>query len=193
MNNIREFFDSIADQWHNDLSDNKKIESLIDFVGSKVGDDVLDVGCGKGVITPILYQKSQKKVIAMDLSKNMIEGAIECHSDNKDLQFICGDFLESGYNNMFDDIVIFNAYPHFLDVEKLSNVVYNALKRGGRFAIIHSLSKEELNTHHKQHALKVSRPLESATREAEKFNSKFDQVLTIDENDRYIIVLKKKV
>ena len=54
-----------------DLSDNNKIESLIDFVGIKVGDDVLDVGCGKGVITPILYQKSQKKVIAMDLSKNI--------------------------------------------------------------------------------------------------------------------------
>lgn len=190
MNNIREFFDSIADQWHNDLSDIKKIESLIDLVGIKVGDDVLDVGCGKGVITPILNQKSQKKVIAMDLSKNMIEGAIECHSDNKDLQFICGDFLESGYNNMFDDIVIFNAYPHFLDVEKLSNAVYNALKRGGRFAIIHSLSKEELNTHHKQHALKVSRPLESAEVESKKFKAHFTTKMCLDTDDSYLILLE---
>ncbi len=190
MNNIREFFDSIADQWHNDLSDIKKIESLIDLVGIKVGDDVLDVGCGKGVITPILNQKSQKKVIAMDLSKNMIEGAIECHSDNNDLQFICGDFLESGYNNMFDDIVIFNAYPHFLDIEKLSNVVYNALKRGGRFAIIHSLSKEELNTHHKQHALKVSRPLESAEVESKKFKAHFTTKMCLDTDDSYLILLE---
>ncbi|MCR4875487.1 MAG: methyltransferase domain-containing protein [Clostridia bacterium] len=190
MNNIREFFDSIADQWHNDLSDIKKIESLIDLVGIKVGDDVLDVGCGKGVITPILYQKSQKKVIAMDLSKNMIEGAIECHSDNKDLQFICGDFLESGYNNMFDEIVIFNAYPHFLDIEKLSNVVYNALKGGGRLAIIHSLSKEELNTHHKQHALKVSRPLESADVESKKFKAHFTTKMCLDTDDSYLILLE---
>ena len=190
MNNIREFFDSIADQWHNDLSDIKKIESLIDLVGIKVGDDVIDVGCGKGIITPILNQKSQKKVIAMDLSKNMIDGAIECHSENKDLQFICGDFLESGYNNQFDDIVIFNAYPHFLDVEKLSNAVYKALKRGGRFAIIHSLSKEELNTHHKQHALKVSRPLESADVESEKFKAHFTTKMCLDTDDSYLILLE---
>ena len=191
-NKVRDFFDSIADQWTNELDDVNKIKSLIDALGIERGDDVLDVGCGKGIITPFLYEKSQSKVIAMDLSPNMIRGAIEAHGDKSDMQFICGDFLESGFNNQFDYIVIFNAYPHFIDVEKLRDTVYTALKPNGHFAIIHSISKEELNTHHKQHAMGVSRPLEAASIEAKKFDQKFEVEKTIDEKDRYLIILGKR-
>ena len=191
-NKIKEFFDSIAKDWDNSLDNLEKIESLIDLLGINKGDDVLDVGCGKGIITPLLYKRSQNKVIAMDLSPNMIRGAIEAYGDKSDLHFVCGDFLEAGIENQFDYIVIFNAYPHFMDVEKLSNVVYKALKPNGHFAIIHSLSKEELNTHHKQHAMGVSRPLEAADIEAKKFDPNFKVEKTIDEKDKYLIILSKR-
>ena len=192
INKVQQFFNDIADSWTNDLDDPKKVESLIDELHIKKGDYVLDVGCGKGVITPLLYKKSQHRVIAMDLSENMIKGAKEIYKDKDILQFICADFLEAGINCQFDYIVIFNAYPHFMDIEKLSNKVYSALKAGGHFAIIHSLSKEELNTHHKQHAMGVSRPLEAAEVEAKKFVPQFNIEKTIDESDRYLIILKKK-
>ena len=191
-NKIKEFFDSIASEWDNSLDNLAKIESLIDMLGIKRGDAVLDVGCGKGIMTPLLYKRSQSKVIAMDLSPNMIRGAIEAYGDKSDLHFVCGDFLEAGIENQFDYIVIFNAYPHFMDVEKLSNVVYKALKPNGHFAIIHSLSKEELNTHHKQHAMGVSRPLEAADIEAKKFDPNFKVEKTIDEKDKYLIILSKR-
>ena len=146
---------------------------------------------GKGVITPLLQQRSQKRVIAVDLSQNMINGAKELYNDDSKYEFICKDFLDGDYVNRFDYIVIFNAYPHFLDVERLANTVYKALKANGHFAIIHSLSKEELNTHHKQHAMGVSRPLESADKEAKKFSSQFIVEKTIDDQDKYLIILKK--
>ena len=192
MNKIKEFFNNIADEWNNDLDDINKIESLLNELYIKNGDSVLDVGCGKGIITPLLSKRSQNRVVAMDLSENMIKGAIESHSVNSNLEFICGDFLESDFKSQFDYIVMFNAYPHFMEVDRLSSVVYKALKDEGHFAIIHSLSKEELNTHHKQHAMKVSRPLDSADMEAKKFVSQFDIEKTIDEKDRYLIILKKK-
>ena len=190
-NKVRDFFDSIAGQWTNELDDVNKIKCLIDLLGIGRGDDVLDVGCGKGIITPFLQEKSQKQVIAVDLSQNMIDGAKSIYNDESKYKFICKDFLDGDYESRFDYIVIFNAYPHFLDVERLRDTAYKALKPNGHFAIIHSLSKEELNTHHKQHAMKVSRPLESAENEAKKFDSKFRIEKTLDEKDRYLIILSK--
>ena len=191
-NKIRDFFDSIANDWSNDLNDKKKVESLINALGICEGDNVLDVGCGKGVITPLLQQISKRQVIAVDLSQNMIDGAKSIYSDESKYKFICKDFLDGEYEDRFDYIVIFNAYPHFMDVERLRDTVYKALKANGHFAIIHSLSKEELNTHHKQHAMGVSRPLQSADEEANKFASQFLIEKTIDDKDKYLIILKKK-
>ena len=67
MNKIKEFFNNIADEWTNDLDDINKIESLLDELHINKGDSVLDVGCGKGIITPLLNKRSQNRVIAMDI------------------------------------------------------------------------------------------------------------------------------
>ena len=190
-NIVRVFFDSIAKDWSNDLNDKQKVESLIDALGICEGDNVLDVGCGKGVITPLLQRKSNRLVIAVDLSQNMIDGAKSIYSDESKYKFICKDFLDGEYKDRFDYIVIFNAYPHFMDVERLKGTVYKALKANGHFAIIHSLSKEELNTHHKQHAMGVSRPLEAADIEAKKFEAQFEIEKCLDKSDSYLIILKK--
>ena len=191
MNNIKAFFNDIAKCWDNALDDKDRISHLLDELNIKKGDMVLDVGCGKGIITPILNEKSQSKVLAIDLSEEMIKGAIEAHKGNNNLEFICGDFLEEGFNNQFDYIVIFNAYPHFLDTAKLCSVVYKALKPNGHFAIVHSIGRKELNTHHKQHAMGVSRPLDEAIIEAKKFEAQFKIEKCLDKDDSYLIVLQK--
>ncbi len=191
MNNVKAFFNDIAKYWDNAEDDVSRISALLDELNIKNGDMVLDVGCGKGIITPILNKKSQSKVLAIDISDEMIKGAIEGHKETNELEFICGDFLEAGFNNKFDYIVIFNAYPHFLDTAKLSNAVYKALKEGGRFAIVHSIGRAQLNTHHKQHAMGVSRPLEAALVEAKKFEAQFKIEKCLEDQDKYIIVLNK--
>lgn len=191
-NKIKDFFNDIAKYWDNADDDMTKIEALIDKLNIKKGDMVLDVGCGKGIITPILQKHSQNKVFAIDLSDEMVKGAIEAHKGNPNLEFKCGDFLQEGYDGQFDYIVIFNAYPHFLDVKCLKDTVYKALKDEGHFAIVHSLSKEQLNTHHKQHAMGVSRPLEDAILEAKKFETQFSLEKCLDGKDSYLIVLKKE-
>ena len=191
MNNIKAFFNDIAKYWDNAEDDISRISTLLDELNIKNGDMVLDVGCGKGIITPILHDKSQSKVLAIDISEEMIKGAIEAHKDNDQLEFICGDFLETGFNNKFDYIVIFNAYPHFMDTAKLNDAVYKALRKGGRFAIVHSIGRAELNTHHKQHAMGVSRPLEEASIEAKKFEAKFKIEKCLENANSYLIVLQK--
>ena len=190
MNKIKAFFDNIASCWDNACDDMHLVNTLLDELNIKNGDMVLDVACGKGIITPLLHDRSQNKVLAIDISDEMIKGAKLKYKGNPDLKFISGDFLEAGFEDQFDYIVMYNAYPHFLDVETLSLVVYKALKKGGHFAIIHSISKEELNSHHEQKAMGVSRYLESAQIEAKKFETQFKLEKCLDDN-AYLIVLKK--
>ena len=190
-NKIKAFFNDIAEHWDNADDDLARIDSLLDELDIKKGDAVLDVGCGKGIITPLLQKRTGNNVLAIDLSDEMIKGAIAAHKDNPHLTFKCGDFVESDFDNQFDYIVIFNAYPHFMNIESLKKAVYKALKKDGHFAIVHSISKEQLNTHHKQHAMGVSRPLERADVEAKKFEAQFKIEKCLDRNDSYIIVLQK--
>ena len=138
MNKIKAFFDNIASCWDNAGDDMNKINALLDELNIKNGDMVLDVACGKGIITPLLNDRSHEKVLAIDLSDEMIKGAKSKYKGHKDLEFISGDFLEAGFENQFDYIVIYNAYPHFINVEALANVAYKALKKNGHLAIVHS-------------------------------------------------------
>ncbi len=192
MNKIKAFFDNIAYCWDNAGDDMIKINALLDELNIKNGDMVLDVACGKGIITPLLNDRSHEKVFAIDLSDEMIKGAKSKYKEHKDLEFISGDFVEAGFEDQFDYIVIYNAYPHFMNVEALSNAAYKALKTNGHLAIIHSIGKDELNTHHKQHAMGVSRPLEAADIEAKKFETQFILEKCLDGKDSYLIVLKKE-
>ncbi len=191
MNKIKAFFDNIAFCWDNAEDDMTKVNALLDELNIKNGDMVLDVACGKGIITPLLHDRSHKRVLAIDLSDEMIKGAKSKYKGNNDLEFISGDFIEAGFEDQFDYIVIYNAYPHFMNVEALSMVAAKALKKNGHLAIVHSIGKDELNTHHKQHAMGVSRPLEAADKEAKKFEAQFGIEKCLDKSDSYLIVLKK--
>ena len=189
MNKIRQFFNDIAPTWHNDESD-ELINSLLNELDIKNGDMVLDLACGKGVMTPYLYERTKNKVVAIDISDNMIAAAKAIHQGNDGLVFICADFLDYDFKEKFDHIIIYNAYPHFLDVEKLSQKAFSLLNKDGHLAIVHSISKEHLNSHHKQKAMGVSRYLEEASIEAKKFKALFNVVKCLDDENKYLILLK---
>lgn len=189
--NVKEFFDSISDSWDNAADDFNIIDNLLEEVDIKEGMNVLDVACGKGVITPRLYDLSKKKVLAIDISPKMIEGAKKKYDKNKNYEFICGDFLKYPFKKRFDYVIIYNAYPHFLDEEKLKNKAYEVLCDKGKLVIMHSLGRKKLNEHHSS-VLMISRLVDSADNEAMKYSDKFNVVKTIDEDDRYLIILEKK-
>lgn len=185
--NIKEFFNRIADSWTNDNSI-EFIKSLLDKVGIKEQDDVLDVGCGKGIITPILYEYSHKCVDGIDLSDRMIS-----YTKNSEKNvFHCGDFLTYDFGKQYDCIVIFNAYPHILNKEALASKAYSVLKENGKLVIMHDLSRKELNTHHEQCAMGISKKLNSPDEEYAFFSDKFNKVLTIDDDKSYMLLMKRK-
>lgn len=193
MDKIEKFFDEKASYFanHDPHSDEEKL-SLLNKALVQKGDVVLDVGCGCGVITPLIFDLTSSDVYAIDLSNNMIQIAKNKNKLNDKLHFIHGNFLTYKFDNKFDKIIIYNAYPHFLDPTTLAKICYLNLNKGGILAILHSISRNELNSHHEAHANKVSRMLFSLNEEVKYFNGYFD-VIRKEENSKSIsIVLKKK-
>jgi demethylmenaquinone methyltransferase/2-methoxy-6-polyprenyl-1,4-benzoquinol methylase len=186
---IKNFFDERACEWDShERTPMSCIEELLLFAQIKSGERVLDVGCGTGVISGSLMQKSGD-VTAVDLSEKMIAEARKKY-EGSGIRFVCAD-LYSFEDGLFDCIVIYNAYPHFTDKAALECKLGALLKTGGRLVIIHSMGREKLNAHHSGHE-GVSAPLQSAEREEKNFENLFKADLLIDEADRYVLRFIKK-
>ena len=191
MDKVREYFDNKANQW--DSFCTKSQEELKDILKDVIvheGDKVLDLACGTGVITNILYEKAKKDIYAVDISPNMINIAKEKYKDLP-IHFSAIDFLDYEEKD-FDVIVLFDAYPHFLDFPSFKNKVCSSLKTGGLFYIIHDCSRDELNHHHMTFAKEVSRGLIPVEKEALQFKDQFDVVKAKEDNRTYRIYLRKK-
>ena len=191
MNIVEEFFDKHAENWDSYAQKNvQELNDLLKDVAIKKGDKVLDLACGTGVITNLLYNKTQTDLYAIDISKKMIEIAKK-KNNQPNIHFQAIDFLN--YKEIdFDAIILFDAYPHFLDVIKFKNQVSKALKSGGILYIIHDCGRDELNNHHMTFAKDVSRLLLPPIEEAKQYRDNFDVIKAFENNKTYQIYLRKK-
>ena len=171
MDKVAEYFDQIASNWDNACQHGEVLDRLISSLAINEDDKVLDVACGTGVISQKLYEKSKTEVDAIDISSEMIK--IAKAKNLKGINFINAD-LYSFRNKKYDIIVIFNAYPHFLELDKFEDALVSLLKPKGKVYIIHDCDREELNSHHKAHAMQVSRMLQDIETEANRFKNHFE-------------------
>lgn len=191
MNNqVKEFFDKIAINYVHD--DNEIIKYLLDCLYLDKCNKIMDLGCGKGIISDKLQKKSKGDIIAVDLSNKMIEMA-KANISNPKVNFINEDFYEFKDKD-YDAIICFDAFPHFLDIEGFVNKANQLLKKDGLLAIIHDCGRNELNSHHQTHALHVSRKLETPEIEFEAFK-KYFKPIELSESDKFykMIMIKKQM
>lgn len=189
---MEEFFDNLSEYWDdNEKASQDELKSFLSFLDIKKGDKVLDLGCGTGIITNLLYEKSNETVIGMDLSKKMIEKAKEKYKNNPNLKFINSNFLTCDFKSKFDYIILFNAYPHFVDKEKFKISVLNALKDNGKLAIIHNLSRKELEICHSNCPFNFSRPIEDSEQEYEIYKPELSLIFYEEDEHSYKAILKK--
>ena len=188
-NMIKSFFDELAYTWDDDEScPTEKMEALLSKIGIKEGDKVLDIACGTGVATSFLHKLSNTEFTGIYLSSKMIEVARLKFHNAQYATFIEGDFLLSNFEYFFDVAVIYNAYPHFLEPHLLANKLKSVLHPKGKFAIVHSLSKEERKAHHFNKASDVSRNLLSPIEEFKSFEQYFNLIYYEDNNEQYMII-----
>jgi len=190
---VEKYFDSLAGEWDSYQECPADIKrALLGKIGIERGARVLDVACGTGAITEELHDLTGEKVKAIDISSEMIKVARRKFAGCDWAEFENVDFFDMREDCVFDAIVIYNAYPHFMDVSALRDKAYSLLKEGGRLAIVHSIGRNCLNSHHKQHAMHVSRMIGAPLEEAKSFAPLFAVQLAEEDDEHYLLVLKKK-
>lgn len=188
---IIEFFDRRAPSWDAELiRSDRKINIILDNAGVKQGSRVLDVACGTGVLMPD-YLSRGAEVTGIDISPEMIKLAEQKYAGTG-VRFICGDVEAADVGQDFDAVVVYNAFPHFPDPERLIFRLSGLLAEGGILTVAHGMSREKIDAHHHGSASKVSIGLMPAEQLAEIFGRHLNVTAVISDDGMYQVAGMRK-
>ena len=185
---VIEFFDKCAPGWDACMIRNDDIiQMILDNAGVKKDSKVLDVACGTGVLIPDYLSRDVSAVTAIDISSEMIKIAQSKFKDKR-VEFICADVMEYDLCGGYDSVVIYNAFPHLTQPDRLIEILSGKLKTGGRITVAHGMSREKIDAHHKGRAYKVSDGLMEADRLADIFKKYTNVINVISDDNMYQVV-----
>ena len=117
-------------------------QDLVSLSGVCPGQSVVDLACGVGGVTKLIFEKlrgaKDSMITGVDLSSSALKQAREDFKDAKDamVEFVQGraEHLSQLIKEKVDAVVFCNAIHQFDDKETLLNEISNTLKPGGIFA-----------------------------------------------------------
>lgn len=184
----KNFFNVLAENWRkNDVIDEDTLATLFKNVTLPPEGRVLDVGCGTGVIDGYLL-KNCGTVDAIDVSEKMIERAVAA---NAGVNYSVADFYGYTCKEGYDCIIVFDAYPHFMDKRGFGKKARSLLNDGGTLWILFDESREKINGYHTD-SKDVSVDLLSAEEEGARLGKFFEIIYKADGERSYVLGLKKK-
>lgn len=132
--------------------DLERLSHIVNSLGVTEGMDILDLGCGTGVLFDLLRRKVGPggSVTGVDISLKM---ALRAHRnfpfDN--VNVVDADAVTLPFaDSTFDMAVAFSAFPHFSDQQRATDETHRVLKPKAKLYIIHLVSSKELSElHHK--------------------------------------------
>ncbi len=188
---VIEFFDRLAPDWDAELIRNDEIIGIIlDNAGVTEGKDIIDVATGTGVLIPDYLSRGAASVTGIDISPKMAEIAAR-KFQQQNVKIICGDVEKTGFGRSFDCAVVYNAFPHFPDPERLIAHLSSLLKAGGTLTVAHGMSREKIDAHHHGTASRVSNGLMKAEDLAAVF-ARYLTVTTVISDERMYQVAGRK-
>jgi ubiquinone/menaquinone biosynthesis C-methylase UbiE len=127
MFDVAEAYEERMGRWSRQLA-----PLFVEFVGVRVGDDVLDVGCGTGSLSATLAKVSRaSKIVGIDRSKGFIEYARNKLADPR-VTFELGDAQSLSYPDAsFDRCMALLAVDHIPDAPKATNEMRRVTKTAG--------------------------------------------------------------
>ncbi|MCE5284606.1 MAG: methyltransferase domain-containing protein [Pelosinus sp.] len=150
------FFDQLAGVWDESRNkDDKKLSQLIEMVGIQLGDQVLDIGCGTGVLVPFLKKAvgDGGGITELDFSSNMIAQAKEKHKHISRISYVVADILKYNPHRTFNRITCLNFYPHVQDKDMFFLRMNALLEQQGSLVVMHDISRATVNNIHGQSAV----------------------------------------
>lgn len=112
------------------------IGQILDNAGIRPGVSVLDVACGTGVLIPDYLKRGAAQITAIDIAPEMVRIARE-KFPQENVTVLCGDASQTHFPALFDCIVIYNAFPHFPEPERLISHLAGLLTPGGTLTVAH--------------------------------------------------------
>ena len=182
---VIEFFDRLAPDWDAEMvRSDAVIQMILDRAAVTAGKDVLDVACGTGVLIPDYLARDVASVTAVDISPKMAAIARAKFPQDR-VTVICGDVEETEFEKDFDCIVIYNAFPHFPDPERLIRRLAGKLRPGGTLTVAHGMSREKIDAHHHGAASRVSNGLMRAEELAAIFEKQLRVTALVSDERMY--------
>ena len=192
----RQFFEQIAEHWDEIRAlDESRLERLMVLANIAPGDRVLDVGCGTGVLTPLLSRLVGKTgfVVGIDYAQAMIKQARAKHP-LPNVSYHVGDIWTfSPPIHAFDKIVCLNFFPHITEKEQFLLQLRSLLADGGCLPIMHDISRDTVNAIHRDsgEAVKDHR-LPTASQVAVWLLAAGYQTLSqVDDQEMYLVSARK--
>jgi len=145
------FFDRLAPVWDTECSRPEailsRLEALDGEVGLAPGLDLLEIGCGTGLVSGWLAGRVHPgRLVAADFSAAMLDQARQRgHAADYRQLDICA---EGPVPERFDVILCFNAFPHFRDQPAALRQIHRSLKPGGCLTILHLAGSAQINAFH---------------------------------------------
>ena len=185
---VIDFFDQAAAGWDAQLVRNEAvIGQILDNAGIRPGVSVLDVACGTGVLIPDYLKRGAAQITAIDIAPEMVRIARE-KFPQENVTVLCGDASQAHFPALFDCIVIYNAFPHFPEPERLFAHLAELLTTGGTLTVAHGFSRKALDAHHAKTARSVSNCLLPVETLAEIFAKHLTVTVQISNDAMYQVV-----
>ena len=116
--------------------------SYLKFIGSVTSMSILDLACGNGFYTRIFHEKEASEVYGVDLSKEMIELAIQKEQTlNQNIQYYVSNVINFRIQKTFDLITasyLLNYAKNEEDLRKMAQTIHTHLKPGAYFKTVNS-------------------------------------------------------
>lgn len=167
MNKDIAFFDNFAETWDSYRNTNPQIlEQLMQLANIPSGAKVLDVGSGTGVLLPYLHAAvgAEGEITAVDFSEKMLAKAQEKFVALQNVNYIVGDVLELDLApEAYDVVICLNFFPHLhTRKEEFIRKMHPTLKAGGSLIIMHDISREKVNSIHRDSSVVTEHRLPEA-------------------------------
>ena len=193
MNRDVDFFNTCAENWDSIRNTNPQtLEKLMELADISAGANVLDVGSGTGVLLPYLHAKvgAQGKITAVDFSEKMLAKAQEKFATLGNIKFCVGDVLEMELpTENYDVVICLNFFPHLhTRKEEFLRKMKSSLKIGGSLIIMHDISRETVNTIHRENEVVTEHRLPEAKVVGEMFQAYGYQNIHAYEDDTMYFV-----